>query len=496
MTRDNKPLIVFVHGWSVRNTDTYGQLPQRLKSEAERNGMPLDVRNIWLSKYISFHNEVRLQDISRAFNAALERELGPLLKQGRRFAAITHSTGGPVVRDWLQRFYLGAGRKSTPLSHLIMLAPANFGSALAQLGRTRIARLRTWFEGVEPGLGVLDWLELGSPENWTLNMEWLARAGDIVSARGTFPFVLASQTIDRTIYDHVNAYTGEQGSDGVVRLAAANLNTTHVQLTQQAPRKNEQPKELGFSISRPRTVADIAFALAPGRAHSGDRIGIMRSVRDDGKPHPTVTTILECLQVRTARDYARLTRQFREKNVRIEEVERVEAVDMPGPFDRTVIHDPCSMLIFRLRDDQGNVVKDFDLMLTAGDDNSPDRLPPGFFIDRQKNHRDTGTLTYYLNYARMMGAERIERDGAEIRPALPACESLGLRIVPYPQSGFVHYLPGVLTTSAANLRKFLKPHQTTLIDIVLHRVVRTGVLRLSREMGKEDFTKEAPGGVI
>ena len=48
------------------------------------------------------------------------------------------------------------------MSHLIMLAPANYGSALAQLGKQRLSRIKSWFEGVEPGQGVLDWLELGS----------------------------------------------------------------------------------------------------------------------------------------------------------------------------------------------------------------------------------------------------------------------------------------------------------------------------------------------
>ena len=29
-----KRIVVLVHGWSVRNTDTYGGLPERLKREA------------------------------------------------------------------------------------------------------------------------------------------------------------------------------------------------------------------------------------------------------------------------------------------------------------------------------------------------------------------------------------------------------------------------------------------------------------------------------
>jgi hypothetical protein len=79
-------------------------------------------------------------------------------------------------RELGQRFYAVSKDRVCPMSHLIMLAPANFGSALAQLGKSRISRLKTWFEGVEPGTGVLDWLELGSPEAWKLNRAWISSA--------------------------------------------------------------------------------------------------------------------------------------------------------------------------------------------------------------------------------------------------------------------------------------------------------------------------------
>ena len=149
-------------------------------------------------------------------------------RAGDRFACITHSTGGPVVRHWWYRFYQRpSSPPPCPVSHLIMLAPADFGSALAQLGKSRLSRIKTWFEGVEPGTAVLDWLELGSPEAWELNRAWIRLRKDFSATNGVFPFVLTGQTIDRSLYDHVNAYTGEPGSDGVVRVAAANLNATY-----------------------------------------------------------------------------------------------------------------------------------------------------------------------------------------------------------------------------------------------------------------------------
>ena len=75
-----------------------------------------------------------------------------------------------------------------------MLAPANYGSALAQLGKQRLGRLMSWFEGVEPGQGVLDWLELGSTESWALNKEWIASDGTQIGPNGVFPFVITGQS--------------------------------------------------------------------------------------------------------------------------------------------------------------------------------------------------------------------------------------------------------------------------------------------------------------
>ena len=145
MSRSQRRVVVFVHGWSVSHTKTYGGLPERLISEAADAGLDLDVQEIFLSKYVSFRDEVRVEDISRGLEAAVQHKLARLVARRGRFACITHSTGGPVVRDWWHRYYWTAGR-TCPMSHLIMLAPANFGSALAQLGKSRLSRIKTWFQ--------------------------------------------------------------------------------------------------------------------------------------------------------------------------------------------------------------------------------------------------------------------------------------------------------------------------------------------------------------
>ena len=164
---------------------------------------------------MSFHNEVTMPDIARAFQAALEHELGDASPRAGAFACITHSTGGPVIRAWLQQHYL-AGHRRSALSHLIMLAPANFGSALVQLGLSKLSRLRSaWFDGVDVGTGVLDWLELGSAQSTALQPEWLEQGAALIGPQGVFPFVLTGESHDPQLYDFVNSYTAETGSDGV-----------------------------------------------------------------------------------------------------------------------------------------------------------------------------------------------------------------------------------------------------------------------------------------
>ena len=59
---DSSTIVVFVHGWSVTSTNTYGGLPDRLRGEARSVGLSLAVRNIFMARYISSHVEVLLED--------------------------------------------------------------------------------------------------------------------------------------------------------------------------------------------------------------------------------------------------------------------------------------------------------------------------------------------------------------------------------------------------------------------------------------------------
>lgn len=500
-------LVVFVHGWSVTNTDTYGGLPARLSAEAAKAGGPkLDIQHVFLGKYISFRDEVRLPDLSRAFEAALR----PVLAQAgasRRFVCITHSTGGPVVRDWFDRFYVQAKRTdSCPMSHLIMLAPANFGSALAQLGKSRLGAIKAWFNGVEPGQGVLDWLELGSSEACDLNLRWIndyPRLKLTEAANPLFQFVLSGETIDRKLYDFVNPYTGETGSDGVVRLAAANLNASHVILQQPAlqagePLPSARKRLRGLDFVRSRRAPATAFKIVAGASHSGDDKGIMRSVRNDGTLHETVTAILQCLKVTDAASYAALCTSFEVDNRRYQELDkRLEIEKVPVLPDRRYFHDPHAMVIFRLLDSEGTGTPDVKLLLTAGPNHDPNQLPENFLADRQLNKR-SGNLTFFLNHAALTGCAPIPgpKPGEIARPAWIARQPYGLRIQPREGEHFVEHWETELHSSVKDLMPMINANETTIIDIRLTRVVRTGTFSLTRQLSPQSFKNTDPGGVV
>lgn len=493
--------LVFVHGYSVTSTNTYGELPLRLRNEGKKQGIDIQIEDIFLGRYISFNDEVKLNDISRALETAVQQQILSNASIPSRFVCITHSTGGPVVRNWWNHYY-NQQAKVCPMSHLIMFAPANFGSALAQLGKGKLSRLKSWFDGVEPGQGVLNWLELGSSEAWELNTNWIKSDGSQISENGIFPFVVTGQDIDHQLYDHLNSYTGEMGSDGVVRVATTNLNAQYIKLTQPlAYNKNGKLTTDDFEIAEHTKSPETAFRVVSQKSHSGDDMGIMKSVKatGDDKSSETVSVIFDCMSVRTTDDYQRINAKFKDDT---EQVQRDFLLEIDRTFfgRKKYIHDRYSMIIFRLKDSEGYNLTNFDLILTAGENNDPNALPTGFFADRQCNRMNQSTITYFLNYDIMNGCAPVLDDGDVVRPAVGGIDKLGLIINPRPNEGFIRYLPCKINASKELFDIAIRPNSTTLIDIYMQRIVSTEVFRFEKQEGEKmtnkNFKNITPGKEI
>lgn len=470
-------IVVFVHGWSVTDTGTYGRLPEALAAQAGKHGLDIEIKHIWLGRYISFHDEVTVADVARAFDRALRDQVSENKNTIDSFSCITHSTGGPVVREWLNRFYGAARLADTPLKHLIMLAPANHGSALAILGKKRVGRIKAWFSGVEPGQRILDWLCLGSSQQVSLAKDHLKYK---VTGSGFYPFVLTGQAIDKKMYDFINSYLVEAGSDGVVRVASANLNYSMVKLretdktmeVEHGPEKITAYRlEVDGELKRPETVP---LGVIPQASHSGRKKGIMGSVLSQKSNKPQVEEILQCLKVKNDQGY-----KTRENDLQ----KLTQKTQKPTH--------KYSMLVFSIKDNQGDPVKDFDLFLLGGDQYNPDKLTKGFFVDRQQNLADPNHLVYYIDY------DNITKN-----------KLTGFRIIARPSDGFAFYHIVEYRSDGVNINDVLQPNETLYVEIQLHRCVDKNAFRFDNASSpkckteglifksetRHDFKKIKPAG--
>lgn len=458
-------IVIFVHGWSVTHTNTYGELPQWLERQRNDGTLNIQIGNIYLGRYISFDDTVTVDDIARAFDQAVRDEITDKLQNGERFACITHSTGGPIVRKWMDLYFKNNLAKC-PLSHLIMLAPSNHGSALAQLGKSRLGRIKSFFEGIEPGQQVLDWLELGSDMSWQLNESWLDYD---CTAHGIYSFVLTGQKIDRQLYDAVNSYTGEAGSDGIVRVAATNMNYSLLRLHQEGSNGEN------LVVAKMLRTHSMAFGVLPGCSHSGKNIGIIRSVTmANAATHPTAIWVLRCLQVRTPGSYNTLAKELDKLTQETQKNEHIEDVKTLI-FKREYITNRYSMIIFRLIDDRGNHLADYDLYLTAGPQYSEGALPTGFFVDRQRNIRNRGKLTYFLDYDIMETGLNTSQMQS----------NLGFRIKAYPEASnqaLAYYRVLDFHSSLADINQILRPNETVMVEIMLQRRIDKAVSRITNNL--------------
>jgi len=239
MPRAKNPVVI-LHGWSD-TSDSFVPLSGFLKN----NGY--QAVNLFLGDYISMDDDVSIDDAAKAMEAAVKRKLtnGELRFP---FDLIVHSTGGLVSRAWLSTYYTGVAPDVMPVQRLIMIAPANFGSRLATVGQTIIGRIaKGWGHGFHTGKLMLDGLELGSPFQWHLAANDLfaldaGKSGTIYGEALVWPFILVgSMPYQSGLRQMVN----ENGCDGTVRVAAANLNAYGATLDFT---KGDVPTVLGMSV--------------------------------------------------------------------------------------------------------------------------------------------------------------------------------------------------------------------------------------------------------
>lgn len=129
MNMSNRHLVI-LHGWSD-TSDSFRHLARHLASALQST----EVWLIALGSYLLMSDELRFDDLQKAMNRAWsDRDLP---RQPYSVDAVVHSTGSLVIRKWLDHNF---EPDRSPIKHLVMLAPANFGSPLAHKWRSLFGR--------------------------------------------------------------------------------------------------------------------------------------------------------------------------------------------------------------------------------------------------------------------------------------------------------------------------------------------------------------------
>jgi len=201
----------------------------------------------------------------------------------------------------------------------------------------------------------------------------------------------------------------------------------------------------------------------PNASHSGSTMGIMNSVKLNADPQkPVIDQIFGCLKVGSKQEY----------DTQALALETL-TTDTQSQTDQNM------MMVFQIKDDRGQTIKDYDLLLLGGIRYLPGKLPEGFFIDKQMN-AETGRLVYYVN------AKKLQTLGA-----------IGFRVIARPDKGFTHYAAGEFHSDEINIAELIVPNQTLYVEIEMKRRVARNVFKLGSPSAKTtEFKGEKPAKEI
>lgn len=314
--------IVIIHGWS----DNYSSMKKKFGNWLENQGHTLHYID-----YDSLEDCATLEDIAEGLYEELKRNgtVKNLLEgSGRTLNFITHSTGALVVRQMMRQYaWLPDGGIAARIARIIFLAPANFGSPLAHKAASVLGRIAKGNKNLkdfgEVGEKILQALELASPKQWELaDFDLFSANGTLYGADKIRGYVLTGNS---GYTDIIRSFVNEDGTDGTIVVAGANLNSRKYILDFVHGKQGA-----GWHGALP----NLPFAVYPGLNHST----ILESDN-------TGADILRCL---TDDDYAGIGKEFGKKN----------NVD-------TKATDSYQQFVFRLTDDKNMPIPDYHLQFNV-----------------------------------------------------------------------------------------------------------------------------------
>lgn len=488
--------VVVLHGWSD-SSDSFKPLTGFLKEHG------FDVVPVFLGDYVSLRDEVRIEDVGRrmqqVFREKMAKPAGARDHLANSFDLIVHSTGGLLARWWISEYFRD---ERCPVRNLLMLAPANFGSVLAHKGRSMVGRLFKGAKtGFEVGAEMLHGLELGSEFQWTLaQRDLLVMDG----ARDSTVFY-GPDKVRPFVVCGTHGYPGltrkiinESGSDGTVRVAAANMNTRGitVDFTNDAgepevrawKRRGGARLELPLAVLADRDHGNIIEPAAPGYARTAARDSKLGEL------------ILAALNTSSAAQYASRVRDWTEVSMdtrtfagESEEAERHrrELFGRQAP-PADYFHEHYQLVV-RAEDQFGEPIPDYFVEFFP----KPKALhrfgsfgrAASFFHDEvlegvHRNRRDPSRCVFYIDRYDLMrdgGFYSMLRKGSDESLAMTVtADDPGRHVSYFDEHGIPSRRGLVKLHGKLKADRWLKRHTTHFIRLVIPRVGARELFRLKR----------------
>jgi hypothetical protein len=339
-----------------------------------------------------------------------------------------------------------------------MLAPANFGSPLAQLGQTMFGRVvKGWQSNFEVGTKVLEALEMASPYSWQL-----ARR-DLFGSKSFFdPAVCMTAVFVGSLpYPAgLRQVVNKNGGDGTVYVATANLNATALSVIFPAG------TQLPILKSLAPAYQPIAFAVFPNRTHESITL-------PDDSPPDFGQMILEFLKLVPA-DYP----GFLVKCQTLMD----QTLPPTGPNPDDPHFHRYQNLVTRVVDDFDAPVSDYFLEFYERPHSAEDAAS----IDQLMLDVHTQVIQDVHNFKNDESYRSIIFDLTQLNATLAGNKELMFSLSAAGPSNIIDYSVGAknnvgelpLDQNSPNFATFFRPNQTLLVDITVERTQDSSVFAL------------------
>jgi len=216
---------------------------------------------------------------------------------------------------------------------------------------------------------------------------------------------------------------------------------------------------------------DVPFAVIYETAHFGGGIGIVAGSDNRESILPLIEIALKTPYDSDA--YQRAVDDFSVANN--ETFDRAKELDSSiFEWNKQSQYEGHAQLIFRLKDQFGNGVENFDITFKTKEFKNRQPRLEKMIEDQHGNRRDDGTITFYLR------TQAYDKRHKKWRDLLSKVADLDIEVTGYEAaSGDVAYLPVNIHLPGQLLQRVIQSFRTTIVDIELVRLPSENVFNIN-----------------